>query len=97
MLVTRMAHEVFGVKESYYLVLLTLWVLKSSAALIKVAALLVIWSNGCIGLHPWLQFKASYRRHIAYLCSLALLVPTLSIAGFTAIGVDIVRLSSSQR
>jgi hypothetical protein len=34
MLVTRMAHEVFGVKESYYLVLLTLWVLKSSAALI---------------------------------------------------------------
>jgi adenylate cyclase len=59
--------------------------------------LLVIWSNGCIGLHLWLQFKTSFRRHIAHLCSLALLVPALSIAGFTAVGVDIVRLSSSQR
>lgn len=94
---TRMVHEVFGVNDSYYSVLLTLWVFKPSAALIQVAALLVIWSHGCIGLHLWLRFKVSYRRHIAYWYGLALLVPVLSIAGFIAAGVDIVRLSSSQR
>jgi adenylate cyclase len=94
---TRMVHEVFGVNDSYYSVLLTLWVFKPSAALTQVVALLVIWSHGCIGLHLWLRFKESYRRHIAYWYGVALLVPVLSIAGFIAAGVDIVRLSNSQR
>ena len=94
---TRMVHEVFGVNDSYYSVLLTLWVFKPSAALTQVAALLVIWSHGCIGLHLWLRFQESYRRHIAYWYGMALLVPVLSIAGFVAAGVDIVRLSASQR
>jgi len=91
---TRMVHEVFGVNDSYYSVLLTLWVFKPSAALTQVAALLVIWAHGCIGLHLWLRFKESYRRHIAYWYGLALLVPVVSIAGFVAAGVDVVRLSS---
>jgi adenylate cyclase len=91
---TRMVHEVFGVNDSYYSVLLTLWVFKPSAALTQVAALLVIWAHGCIGLHLWLRFKESYRRHIAYWYGLALLVPVLSIAGFVAAGGDIVRLST---
>jgi len=69
-------------------------VFKPSAALTQVAALLVIWAHGCIGLHLWLRFKESYRRHIAYWYGLALLVPVLSIAGFVAAGVDIVRLST---
>ena len=94
---TRMVHEVFGVNDSYYSVLLTLWVFKPSAALTQVAALLVVWSHGCVGLHLWLRFKESYRRHIAYWYGLALLVPVLSIAGFIAAGVDIVRLSASKR
>ena len=94
---TRMVHEVFGVNDSYYSVLLTLWVFKPSAALTQVMALLVIWSHGCIGLHLWLRFKESYRRHIAYWYGLALLVPVLSIAGFVAAGVDIVRLSGSRK
>ena len=94
---TRMVHEVFGVNDSYYSVLLTLWVFKPSAALTQVAALLVIWAHGCIGMHLWLRFKESYRRHIAYWYGLALLVPVLSISGFVAAGVDIVRLSTSRR
>lgn len=94
---TRMVHEVFEVNDSYYSVLLTLWVFKPSAALTQVAALLVIWAHGCIGMHLWLRFKESYRRHIAYWYGLALLVPVLSISGFVAAGVDIVRLSTNRR
>jgi adenylate cyclase len=94
---TRMVHEVFAVNDSYHSVLLALWVFKPSAALTQAAALLVIWSHGCIGLHLWLRFKESYRRHIAYWYGMALLVPVLSIAGFVAAGVDIVRLSGSKR
>ncbi len=94
---TRFVHELFGVNDSYYSVLLTLWVFKPGAALTQVAALLVIWAHGCIGLHLWLRFKEGYRRHIAYWYGLALLVPVLSITGFVAAGVDIVRLSTSRR
>ena len=39
---TRMVHEVFGVNDSYYSVLLTLWVFKPSAALTQVAAIDVL-------------------------------------------------------
>jgi adenylate cyclase len=91
---TRLVHELFAVNDSYYSVLLTLWVFKPYGALSQVAALLVIWAHGCIGLHLWLRFKEGYRRHIAYWYGLALLVPVLSITGFVASGVDIVRLST---
>lgn len=90
---TRMVHEVYGVNDSYASVLLTLWVFKPWAAITQILALLVVWGHGCIGLHLWLRFKDSYRRHIAYWYGVALLVPVLSLAGFISAGVDVVRLS----
>ncbi|MDA1309420.1 MAG: adenylate/guanylate cyclase domain-containing protein, partial [Proteobacteria bacterium] len=94
---TRMVHEVFGVNDNYYSVLLTLWVFKPSAAITQVSALLVTWGHGCIGLHLWLRFKDSYRGHIAYWYGGALLVPVLGLSGFVVAGLDVVRLAGNPR
>ncbi len=44
--------------------------------------IVLVWLHGCIGLHYWLRLHGWYRRIVGPLLALAVLVPTLSLAGF---------------
>jgi adenylate cyclase len=46
-----------------------------------VAAILVAWIHGCIGLHMWLRMKPFYRRAAPFLFALAVLLPSLAMLG----------------
>jgi adenylate cyclase len=46
-----------------------------------VAAILVAWTHGCIGLHMWLRMKPFYKRAAPLLFALAVLLPALAMLG----------------
>ena len=58
-------------------------------ALRQVAALLVAWIHGCLGLWFWLRFRPWFPRIAVPAFSAALLVPVLSVLGFIAAGKEI--------
>lgn len=46
-----------------------------------IAAILVAWTHGCIGLHMWLRMKPFYRRAAPFLFAAAVLLPSLAMLG----------------
>lgn len=86
---TRGAYELYGTATDYTYVLYALWIGEPLYAVKQSVALIVAWGHGCIGLHFWLQFKGWYRRWSPALLALAVFVPTLSLAGFVASGMEI--------
>ncbi|MEX0583090.1 MAG: adenylate/guanylate cyclase domain-containing protein, partial [Sneathiella sp.] len=54
---TRIAHEVYGIEDSYTYVLFSLWVATPIQALLQSLALVIAWPHGCLGLHFWLRLK----------------------------------------
>jgi adenylate cyclase len=79
---TRVVHEIYGIEDSYSYVLINLWVLTPIQALLQSLGLLVAWAHGCLGVHFWLRLKPWYSRIFLALYSLALILPTISLAGF---------------
>ncbi|MEM6901794.1 MAG: adenylate/guanylate cyclase domain-containing protein [Pseudomonadota bacterium] len=49
----------------------------------------VVWSHACIGMHFWLNLQAWYRRTVMFWYTLAILIPTLAIAGYVTAGKSI--------
>jgi adenylate cyclase len=78
---TRIAHELYGIKDDYTYVV---YALASSPlrAVLQVALLLIAWTHGCIGLNYWLRLKRWYRARPAIALAIALLVPVLAVTGF---------------
>jgi adenylate cyclase len=56
-LATRGGHEFFGVNDSYLYEIIGVWVWLPQNGWILAAALLVVWSHGCIGMHLWLRLR----------------------------------------
>lgn len=79
---TRIAHEVFGIEDSYAFVLYSLWVATPMQALLQSIGLVVAWMHGCLGIHFWLRLKPWYEKAYPYLYSLALALPILALTGF---------------
>ncbi|QQS11340.1 MAG: adenylate/guanylate cyclase domain-containing protein [Rhodospirillales bacterium] len=77
---TRGAHHIDGVLTAYFWVLWPMamepWVAARQFALI-----LVVWIHGCVGLRFWLRLKPWYAPVAPWLFGLALVLPTLAIAG----------------
>lgn len=88
---TRMAHEVFGLDDTYTHLL---WVLWPNEVPRQAPLILLVWVHGCIGIHFWLRLKPWYRRVTWPLNALAVLVPVLAFAGF-AVGGRQVRLNGA--
>lgn len=86
---TRLAHEWFGVQDSYALIVLTLWVASPASGLRQAAVLTIAWTHGCIGLHFWLRLRSWYARWFPLFFGLALLLPVLALLGFAAAGREI--------
>jgi adenylate cyclase len=55
-----------------------------------IAAILVAWIHGCIGLHFWLRMKPFYKRAAPFLLAVAVLLPALAMLGVYQGGRSIV-------
>jgi adenylate cyclase len=90
---TRLAHSFYGVEDTYLYVVTVQWAIDPDAAAKQALLLLVVWTHGCIGLHLWLRLKPWYPRAMPYGLSLAVLLPTVALAGFVAAGREVLRLA----
>lgn len=90
---TRVLDEFFDADPSYLYVQLVVWKFVPHYIATQTVLLLASWIHGCIGLHLWLRFKPGYRRLLPLWLTLAVMVPTLSLAGFVASGMDVLRMA----
>jgi adenylate cyclase len=93
---TRIAHELFGVKDSYALIVLSLWNVTPLNGAKQAILVLVAWIHGCIGLHFWLRLRPWYSRVVPIFFSVGLLLPVLALLGFAEAGREISDLMARQ-
>jgi adenylate cyclase len=68
------------------------WNDQPSVGIKQVAALLVIWVHGCLGLHFWLRYRPWYQGAAPLLLIAAVLVPVLGLLGFADAGKTVRQL-----
>jgi len=90
---TRVLGEVYNVSGDYFTTMLALWVFKPVAGVQQAILLIVVWLHGMIGLHMWLRLKPWYQRAKGWALSMAIMIPTLSLAGYVSAGMEILELS----
>jgi adenylate cyclase len=83
---TRVLADVYQFRDTYAYVVVGMWVEHPASAVVQSILLIVAWTHGCMGVRWWLQFKPWYPRYRAFLRAVALLLPTLALAGFAGIG-----------
>jgi len=81
---TNYADRVFEVEDEMSSIILLLW--SSPEGLQQYLLLLVVWIHGCIGLHMWLRLARWWRSLVPYMIGLAVLIPSLALAGFVTEG-----------
>src|SRR5262252_1066011 len=93
---TRLAHELFNVKDSYALIVLSLWNVTPLNGIRQALLVVVAWMHGCIGLHFWLRLRPWYSRVVPIFFSVALLLPVLALLGFAEAGREISDIMARQ-
>ena len=83
-----LAPQTTGHEADYPRVVHALWNAPMNAVQ-QVAALVVAWVHGCLGLWYWLRFRPWFPRIALPAFTAALLVPVLSVLGFVAAGKEI--------
>lgn len=81
---TRLAHEVYDVNDRMAYITVLIWGTRDGW--LQSLLLLLVWIHGCIGLHVWLRLTRWWNAAIPYLIGMAVLIPTLALAGFAAEG-----------
>ena len=81
---TVVANARHGFEDSYDFLLFLFGHLRPEYGVIQTVLLIVAWVHGCIGMNFWLRTKPWYARIARLAYTLALLMPTLSLAGFAA-------------
>lgn len=95
-LATRGGFEFFGANDSYLYEILSVWVLLPQNAWLLTAAVIVVWSHGCIGLHLWLRLRPWYGKARPWLLAAAILLPSFALSGFAGVGKQIALLARDQ-
>ncbi len=83
---TRALLETTDFDANYATTLTVLWVIAPWRGIIQGLAAIVVWTHACIGLHAWLRNYPLYARLQNILLSIAVLFPTLALAGYLAAG-----------
>lgn len=84
-----------GIRIDYAFVTRALWIDSPLTGLKQVAALLIVWAHGCIGLHFWLRYRDWYPAAAPFLLIGAVLVPVLGLLGFADAGKTMVAMPLS--
>jgi adenylate cyclase len=83
----RLGSALFGLDDSYYRLIYQYWITTAVTGLPRQFLLmLAIWVHGCIGLHMYLRLRGWYRRRLAWLAGVAILIPFLAILGINNAG-----------
>src|SRR5881396_3167319 len=90
---TRIAWWQAGSDDRYARLLLFFWVQAPECGAWQAVALAAAWTHACIGVHYWLRFRPWYPRVAGALFTVALLLPTLALAGFVAGGREVAALA----
>ena len=80
---TRGANVMFGIEDDYAYALWAMW---PTEAVRQAILMVLVWVHGCIGIHHWLKATLWYRRSLWLWYGLAVLIPSLSYAGFVTAG-----------
>ena len=86
---TRIASEWFDVKDTYSLIVLSLWDVTPANGVRQAILVMVAWLHGCIGLHFWLRLRRWYPRMAPIFFGLALLLPVIALLGFAQAGREL--------
>jgi len=86
---TRLAHELVGVKDSYSLIVLSLWNVTPANGVRQAVLVTIAWLHGCIGFHFWLRLRPWYARVAPIFLAVAVLLPVLALLGFAEAGREI--------
>jgi adenylate cyclase len=86
---TRITWWQAGTDDRYARVLLLFWVLAPERGIWQAITLSVAWTHACLGIHYWLRFRPWYPRALPWLFGVALLLPTLALAGFVGGGKEV--------
>ena len=78
---TRLGHTLFGHERLYPQVLYGYWIVFPFRIRLTLAALVISWIHGSIGLYFWLRMKAFFKWAAPILLAAAILVPTLALLG----------------
>jgi len=89
----RLAHELYGINDSYARVLLLYWATSPVRGMLQTAMLLIAWIHGCMGVHFWLRFRAGYANAALWLVGIAVTIPVLALAGFVQGGLEVIELA----
>jgi adenylate cyclase len=79
-----LAHDWYGVQDSYSKTVLTLWKLSPIHGWRQSILIVIAWIHGCIGFHFWLRLRPWYSRYAQTFFALALLLPVLALLGGAA-------------
>ncbi len=90
---TRFAAEVLGIDDTYIYELVIFFVLNPLALVKQTTVALLAWVHACIGLHYWLRLRPGYRRVLPLAYTLAVVIPTVALAGVMVAGRDVARLA----
>lgn len=88
---TKLGEEVLGLDPSYSSVLLGQWVVSPWKGVIQGILVLVVWGHACSGLHLRFAGRNGYERAKPWLMVLAVIIPTLALAGWVSGGTSVMR------
>jgi adenylate cyclase len=91
----RLGQALFGQEKLYPQVLYAYWLVYPYRIWLTLAALIIAWIHGSIGLYFWLRMKAFFKRAAPFLLAAAVLVPTLALLGLYQGGRSVVKESAS--
>ncbi|MDX1575721.1 MAG: adenylate/guanylate cyclase domain-containing protein, partial [Kiloniellales bacterium] len=89
----RLAAEVFATDDTYIYDLLIYFVFSPTLLAKQIFVTLLAWLHACIGLHYWLRLKPGYRRLLPLAYALAIVIPTVALAGVMVAGRDVAQLA----
>ena len=92
---TRGATQALEVAPSYAVVQLAFWWFEPEKAALQAITLLVVWLHGVMGLHYWLRVRPWYPLLAPGLAVLVVVIPTVSLSGFLASGLEIRALAAT--
>ena len=84
---TKLAHEVMGQMNSYAFEMVLFFKVSPESGISQALLVILVWIHGCIGLHTWLRLKPRYLRFQNIAISIAVIFPTLALAGYFAAGM----------
>ena len=93
---TRGIYEVFEIEKGYQFFLFGMWFGNPVHGILVILGLALAWVHTCMGWHYWLRLKSWYPPLQIYALVLAIILPTLALAGYASASFYVVRRAANE-